>query len=136
MSSLILNKNLLESEQGDSVYTLAQARTATVITRLDADHNKDVMRFLMSSGLAGKSPSGEQTPSGEPSINLLSGIDLSGADLEGAYIQTKDVPRQVISNTELAQRTRSLKGTTMPSGQKYEDWLKSREEDGENGGAS
>jgi hypothetical protein len=29
-----------------------------------------------------------------------------------------------------------LEGATMPDGHKYEDWLKSREEDGENGGSS
>jgi uncharacterized protein YjbI with pentapeptide repeats len=60
--------------------------------------------------------------------------DLSGANLRGAYIQAKDGSKQLITNAELAQRTRSLKGAVMPNGQKYEDWLKSRGEDGENSG--
>jgi hypothetical protein len=30
----------------------------------------------------------------------------------------------------------TLAGATMPNGQKYEDWLKSRGEDGENSGLS
>jgi hypothetical protein len=43
-----------------------------------------------------------------------------------------------ITSDELKQRAKSLKGATMPNGQKYEDWLKSkgRGEDGENNGPS
>jgi hypothetical protein len=46
--------------------------------------------------------------------------------------------RQTITNDELWQQIKSLNGATMPDGQKYEDWLKSkgRGEDGENGGLS
>ena len=36
MSQLILERNLLEAKEGDPVYTLAQARTSTVIVRLDS----------------------------------------------------------------------------------------------------
>jgi hypothetical protein len=48
---------------------------------------------------------------------------LFGADLRGA---------EGITNEELEQHAQSLKGATMPNGQKYEDWLKSedRREDG------
>ena len=77
MSSLMLEKNLLESERGDAVYTLAQARTATVMTRLDSDRNKTVLGFLWNSGLVGKNSAGES------SVNLLRNIDLRGADLRG-----------------------------------------------------
>jgi uncharacterized protein YjbI with pentapeptide repeats len=53
----------------------------------------------------------------------LSGANLSGANLRGA---------EGITNEELEQQAASLEGTTMPNGQKYEDWLKSkgRGEDG------
>jgi uncharacterized protein YjbI with pentapeptide repeats len=51
---------------------------------------------------------------------VLAGANLEGANLKGAKGVT---PKQV---TEC----RSLKGATMPDGQKYEDWLKSREGDG------
>jgi uncharacterized protein YjbI with pentapeptide repeats len=77
MSSLMLEKNLLESERGDAVYTLAQARTATVMTRLDSGRNKTVLSFLWNSGLVGKSSAGES------SVNLFRNIDLRGADLRG-----------------------------------------------------
>jgi uncharacterized protein YjbI with pentapeptide repeats len=55
----------------------------------------------------------------------LYGVNLSGADLEEA----KGIP-----NEELEQQAASLKGATMPDGQKYEDWRKSKDrgEDGEN----
>jgi hypothetical protein len=39
MSQLMLDRKLLEAEQGDPVHTLAQAWTSTVILRLDAAHN-------------------------------------------------------------------------------------------------
>src|SRR5918994_1201154 len=45
----------------------------------------------------------------------LSGADLSGANLWGAT---------GMSNKELERRAASLKGATMPEGQKYEDWVK------------
>src|SRR5215210_9114904 len=52
MSQLMLERKLLEAEPGDPVHTLAQARTSTVILRLDAEHNESVTRFLINSGLA------------------------------------------------------------------------------------
>jgi uncharacterized protein YjbI with pentapeptide repeats/flagellar basal body-associated protein FliL len=51
----------------------------------------------------------------------LQGVNLSGADLEGA---------KGISTEELDQQAFSLKGATMPNGQKYEDWLKDKEGSG------
>jgi uncharacterized protein YjbI with pentapeptide repeats len=54
----------------------------------------------------------------------LSNADLSGADLSDVYGKT----------AEELEDARSLAGATMPNGQKYEDWLKSKDsgEDGEN----
>jgi Pentapeptide repeats (8 copies) len=52
----------------------------------------------------------------------LSGADLSGADLRGA-------DTLFITPKKLAQRAKSLEGATMPNGQKYEEWLKSRRKD-------
>src|SRR5215211_5561819 len=55
MSHLILDRQLLEAQPGDSVHTLAQARTSTAILRLDAEHNESVTPFLINSGLAVRS---------------------------------------------------------------------------------
>jgi uncharacterized protein YjbI with pentapeptide repeats len=60
---------------------------------------------------------------------ILSDMDLSEANLEGA---------RGVTNEQLEQQAKLLKGATMPDGQKYEEWLKSKghEEDGENTGPS
>jgi hypothetical protein len=60
------------------------------------------------------------------SDSSLVGADLTGADLKGS---------KGVTNEEIEQQTSLLKGTTMPNGQKYEDWLKSkgRAEDGDTG---
>jgi hypothetical protein len=75
MSQLMLDRKLLEAEQGDPVHTLAQARTSTIILRLDAEHNESVIRFLGDSGLAA---------SDEASVSLLREITLSHATLSNA----------------------------------------------------
>jgi hypothetical protein len=41
-----------------------------------------------------------------------------------------------ITAERLVQKAMSLEGATMPDGQKYEDWLKSRGEEGKNSGPS
>jgi hypothetical protein len=54
---------------------------------------------------------------------MLSGADLSGADLRGADL--RDVFG--LTNELLQEQAFMLRGTTMPNGQKYEDWLKDRD---------
>jgi uncharacterized protein YjbI with pentapeptide repeats len=62
--------------------------------------------------------------------------DLTDASLSGVVLRYANLEGVVgISNEELEQQAASLEGTTMPDGQKYEDWLKSKgraAEDGEN----
>src|SRR5215218_7470666 len=93
MSQLMLERKLLEAEQGDPVHTLAQARTSTVILRLDAEHNESVTRFLSNSGLA--------VPS-EASARLLRGIALSHAKLSGAYLPNADLIEANLSQADLS----------------------------------
>jgi uncharacterized protein YjbI with pentapeptide repeats len=60
--------------------------------------------------------------------------DLSGANLSGAIL--RNVKGVSCEQTEQAE---SLKGATMPNGQKYEEWLRDKEgcgEDGKNTGTS
>jgi uncharacterized protein YjbI with pentapeptide repeats len=187
MSQLILERKLLEAEPGDPVHTLAQARTSTVILRLDAEHNESVIRFLSNSGLAESSEgsprllqgitlshaklSGAYLPDAYLSDATLDRADLSGAfldraDLRNASLNNADLSRahlrsarlnsanlrnarlsradlryadlsganlinaQGITNEELEQQAASLKGATMPNGQKYEDWLKDKKAQG------
>jgi uncharacterized protein YjbI with pentapeptide repeats len=55
----------------------------------------------------------------------LSHANLDGANLSGAYLGSAEG----ITNEELEQQAKTLEGATMPNGQKYEDWLKSRGEE-------
>jgi uncharacterized protein YjbI with pentapeptide repeats len=58
----------------------------------------------------------------------LSHADLSGADLSNADLRGADLgDARGVSNEALEQQAKSLEGATMPNGQKYEDWLKDRE---------
>jgi uncharacterized protein YjbI with pentapeptide repeats len=59
----------------------------------------------------------------------LSGADLAGADLAGADLRGANLRNANVTQDQLEQAA-SLEDATMPNGQKYEDWLKSREEDG------
>jgi uncharacterized protein YjbI with pentapeptide repeats len=141
----MLERKLLEAEPGDPVDTLAQARTSTVILRLDAEHNESVTRFLINSGLAlGRDLYARDlyASHSEASARLLSRIALSHATLSDAYLLEADLSdaellnadlsdavlssAQGITNEELDLKATSLRGATMPNGQKYEDWLKSK----------
>jgi uncharacterized protein YjbI with pentapeptide repeats len=60
----------------------------------------------------------------------LSGADLSGANLSNANLSDTFLSdARGVTNEELEQQAASLEFATMPNGQKYEDWLKSREEE-------
>jgi uncharacterized protein YjbI with pentapeptide repeats len=50
----------------------------------------------------------------------LSGADLINANLSGANLKGADVTEEQLD------KCKSLEGATMPDGQKYEDWLKSK----------
>jgi len=76
----------------------------------------------------------------------LSEANLHGADLHGAKLYSANLSEADLSGADLSQveglsnrqlgSCMSLEGATMPHGQKYEDWLKSkdREENGKNSG--
>jgi hypothetical protein len=63
----------------------------------------------------------------------LIGTDLSRADLKKADFSRADLSHADLGNAkgvtgeDLKQQAETLKGATMPDGQKYEDWLKDRE---------
>ena len=162
MGSLLLEKDLRESKEDSEVRTLARARTLTVLGRLDPSRKKALMQFLVEADLV------QRVEGRDPIISLrgadlsdaylsdsrdlsganLVGADLSGADLNGAELSDANLSgvylgdanlrgAKGVTNEQLAA-ARSLKGATMPNGQKYEDWLKSknRKENGKSGGSS
>jgi uncharacterized protein YjbI with pentapeptide repeats len=93
MSQLMLERKLLEAEQGDPVHTLAQARTSTAILRLDAEHNESVTRFLIDSGLAVRS---------KASASLLSGITLENATLHNAPLPDANLSSANLRGADLS----------------------------------
>jgi uncharacterized protein YjbI with pentapeptide repeats len=100
MSQLILDRKLLEVEQGnpvhepgDPVHTLAQARTSTAILRLDAEHNESVTHFLSTSSLSVRS---------KDSARLLRGSTLSHAKLSGAHLPNVDLGDADLSGADLS----------------------------------
>jgi uncharacterized protein YjbI with pentapeptide repeats len=96
MTSLLLEKNLRESEKGSEVRILAQARTATVIQALDGDGNRNVIRFLKEARLTGNIYG--ETPS---AISLLTRTDLQGARLEGADLSGIDLAYTILDDAHL-----------------------------------
>ena len=70
---------------------------------------------------------------------FLSGADLSDTDFSNADLRGAELTGcKGITNEQLEKQTSSLEGATMPNGEKYEDWLKSkgRNENGKSGGSS
>jgi hypothetical protein len=61
--------------------------------------------------------------------DALESTNLSGADLHGVLEITtgpNPINWRALTNAEIVAQTRALEGATMPNGQKYEDWLKSK----------
>jgi hypothetical protein len=129
MSDLLIpnedRPSLYDEHAPDSMRSVARARTLTMLPRLNADRKARVVQFLYESGLIAK---------GRPILDL-SGADLRGAsliganlfvaNLEGANLEGANLDVANVTDWQLAQ-CRSLKGATMPDGQKHEDWLKSK----------
>jgi uncharacterized protein YjbI with pentapeptide repeats len=205
MSSLLLERDLRNSEVDSEVSTLARARTVTVLQRLDANRNQTVIRFLNEARLPGTAigllvgadlqgahlvatdlgdadlseanlKGAALTGADLSEANLrgaaltgadldiatlreanlylatlreanlttaylrdadLRGANLKGADLRGAALGDADLKdadltgadlryAHGITHEELEQQAAFLKGATMPNGQKYEEWLKSK----------
>jgi uncharacterized protein YjbI with pentapeptide repeats len=173
MSQLLTDeaRPLHRAQLGDSLSTVARARTLTVLTRLEGERKGSVVRFLYESGLITKDRlildlrsadlSGAYLIGANLSRADLSGVtlfeaylgganlsaaDLSGATLYGASLIAADLSGANLSwaklyrvnlsranlsgatgiSNELERLARSLKGATMPNGQKYEEWLKSK----------
>jgi uncharacterized protein YjbI with pentapeptide repeats len=98
MTLLILDRKLLEAGDGDPVYTLAQARTSTIIIRLDAEHNRSVTRFLTDSGMTGTE---RVTEGGDATVSVLRGLELDGADLSSGNLVGADLTDASLHNAHL-----------------------------------
>jgi hypothetical protein len=149
MSQLLIDNDLLSAQVGDASRSVARARTLTVLPTLDNRRKRSILQFLFEAGLIDKDSAivdlkgaylsrANLSRTNLSEANLigayLSSADLSSADLFSAYLREADLRgAKGVTNEQLSAAT-SLEGVTMPDGQKYEDWFKSkgREEDGEN----
>jgi uncharacterized membrane protein len=141
MSELLSDEKrpLHRAERGDRLSTVARARTLTVLRRLDGERKGNVVQFLSESGLITKDSlildlnKCDLSGANVSFVNLskaylfwttLKGANMSGAILKGANMSRANMSgASGITNEELEQQAHSLKGATMPNGQKYEDWL-------------
>ena len=95
MSTLLLEEDLRNSAADSEVGTLARARTVTVIQRLNADGNQNVIRFLSEAKLTGGI-------TGQSSISLLTQADLQGAHFEGVDLSAIDLSDADLSDAYLS----------------------------------
>ena len=112
IQDLLLNHNLL----GDSpppktdaarvtikeIQELARVRTLTTLRRLDADHNRIVLRFLQDAHLIGIQDAVINLSNADLSNDDLSGTDLSGTDLSGATLNSAHLSGATLSDATLS----------------------------------
>jgi uncharacterized membrane protein len=93
MSQLLTDKErpLHRAQLGDNLSTLARARTLTVLRRLDGERKGQVLEFLYESGLITRANA----------ILVLSGADLSDAELLGVYLSGADLSEANLMGTLL-----------------------------------
>lgn len=98
MGNLLIDEDLLSSEEDDEARYLARARTLAVLRRADGAQKRSVVEFLAESGLAGsRAPDSDVEP-----VVSLANANLSGADLVLIdYLQGVDLTEANLSNTAL-----------------------------------
>jgi uncharacterized protein YjbI with pentapeptide repeats len=103
MGRLMLDGKLHDSKEGSEVRTLAQARTQTVLARLDGSRRGSVVEFLYEASLINKE---------DPVISLfavhlddakLSSLDLTKADLSGAYLNRAELSVTRLKGADLEE---------------------------------
>src|SRR5215217_7923250 len=129
MAELLTDRDrpLHRAQVGDSLSTVARARTLTVLARLEGKRKRSVVQFLYETGLI----------AADRLVLDLSGADLSGADLSGAILSGANLRKAILYQADLRgvwewtadqlSKAKILEGAIMPNGQKYEDWVKSKD---------
>jgi len=144
VGTLLIEQPLRRADPGDNLSTVVRAQTLAVLEGLDPDRKRILLQFLCESGLVATRGPVVSLGGADLREAVLREAVLSSADLREAVLSSADLRYAVLSNAkaitneELEQQAETLEGTTMPNGQKYEDWLKSKgsREDGENSGPS
>jgi len=103
MSHLMLEKNLPDSEEGSPVRVLAQARTLTVLERLDSHRKLTVIRFLYQSKLiVNERPVLSLHAADLTGINFnnVPGImaNLPNGNFDGAYLTESQLKESILTH--------------------------------------
>jgi hypothetical protein len=129
MSDMLIPKtdrpSLYKARPVDSLSSVARARTLTMLPRLDKERKARVVQFLHESGLIAANC---------PIVAMrradLRGANLSGTHLAASYLRGANLSKARGWTEEQLRAAKCLERATMPNGQKYEDWIKSRGEEG------
>jgi Pentapeptide repeats (8 copies) len=121
VGKLLIEKPLRRSRPGDNLSAVVRAQTLSVLEGLAPERKRILLLFLYEWGLIYErklvvSLVAANLSNAKLSMANLRGADLIEADLRGARGWTE----------EQRVTVKSLEGATMPNGQKYEDWLKSK----------
>jgi hypothetical protein len=127
--------SLYKARPGDSLSSVARARTLTVLTRLDGDRKARVVQFLYESGLLERKRPILDLSGANLGQAYLRAADWDGANLRGANRRGADLSGAggwTEKGLAMEMSLGSLARATIPNGQKYADWRKSkdRKEDG------
>lgn len=112
ISSMMINDKLFTATSTDIVKAVAQARTNTILPRLDGDHKALLMRFLYDTKLINNDHriitmidvdvSGAHLQNGDLRDTALLGINLSGSDLRGSNFSYAELINANLSGVNLA----------------------------------
>jgi uncharacterized protein YjbI with pentapeptide repeats len=94
MSTLMLEKDLRNSEKDSEVRTLAQARTLTVLGRVDTSRKDEITKFLLEADLV-------REVGGSAPIISLDLADLHGADMRYANLKGAQLDRATLDGADL-----------------------------------
>jgi hypothetical protein len=109
------NRPLRRSTYGDSLRTLARARTLAVLRRLDGTRKGTVLQFLYESGLIGRITNRKPFEKDDLIVELRD-ADLSGAVVTGAVLSGVDLKGINLSHADLRGASLSsadLRGTNL-----------------------
>jgi hypothetical protein len=154
MGSLLTDHNLISTDRND-IKQLALAQTLTVLARLGGEQKGSVVRFLYGARLIDRDRTIVGLIDADLTGTILIRADLTDANFAGAFLQDSyfmatSLVRANLRSTHLADATLdwvdlsgadlsgadvseeqlascvSLHDATMPDGQKYEAWRKTR----------
>lgn len=91
MSDLILKNKVLGSNEGDPVRVIAEARTFSVLSRLNGERKGSVIQFLAKAGLINSKSTIISLKNADLKHAALSFAHLAGVDLSEAYVEDADL---------------------------------------------